>query len=480
LLKAFMSNYTRLGIGVLLLASGGGAWFAFARAESKSAPEKPARGAASAPAIPVAVATVERRDVPIYLNGLGTVQGFNTVTVRSQVDGQLINVPFKEGQVVHKGDLLAEVDPRIYQAQLEQAQSKEKQDQAKELQDRAKQNVDESKVKQDQAKKAQDQAKKRQDEANLANARLNLKRNQEAVTAGAVTEQAVTDQRSIVEQLEAQIQGDDAAIQADDAAIQSDLATIEADKALIQADEATVQADHSAVNYQLTILSYTRIKSPIDGRVGIRNVDAGNIVHTNETNGIVTVTQFTPISVIFTLPQQDLTNIIRRMAEEELTVIAVKKDGKTELDRGTLQLIDNQIDQSTGTIRLKAKFSNSKGLLWPGGFVNVRLLVETLRDSTVVAAPAVQQGADSTYVYVVKADQTVEPRTVKVSRVQDGEALLESGVVPGEQVVLSGQDRLTAGTKVSISRSSGESIEKPRPSDALGPAEPAKKIGAAR
>jgi multidrug efflux system membrane fusion protein len=425
----------RLLVGfILFVCAGGGGWYAFDRARAANASAVPEK--AQPPSVPVSAATASRKDVPIYLDALGTVQAYSTVTVRPQLDGELVKIGFKEGQDVKKGDLLARISPVALQAQLDQATAKKKQDEAKTLQDHAR-------VKQDQAKVKQDQAKKNQDEANLANSTVTLKRLEDAVVAHAVTQQSVDDARTLVATLTGATQGDDAAILGDEAALQ-------ADEAAIQADEATVLADDALIKYSQTLLGYTDITSPLDGRVGIRLVDEGNIVHVNDANGIVVVTQLQPISVIFTLPQQDLLPINERMAVARLPVLAMDTAGTTTLDRGELDLVDNQIDTSTGTIRLKATFPNAARKLWPGGFVNVRLLLVTHADSVVIPAPSVQQGPDGYFVFVIKSDETVEARPVKVSLFQDGEAVIESGLSAGDNVVLTGQDRLKQGSHVAV------------------------------
>jgi multidrug efflux system membrane fusion protein len=435
-------NWMRLGfIAILLICTGLGGWYALTRAKAATAPTVSAP-AAPAP-VPVTPVTIAKKDVPIYLDGLGTVQAYNSVTVRTQVDGQITNVAFTEGQDVKKGDLLVQIDPQPFEAQLQQAQ-------ARKMQDAAKIPQDEAKVKQDNAKVQQDQAKKQQDEANLANARVNLRRLEEAVKANAVTQQAVEDQRTLVISLTAASAGDDAAILGDQAAVKADEAAIEADRAAVEADDA-------AIKYAQTQLAYTTIHSPIDGRVGIRLVDIGNVVHITDANGIVLVTQLQPISLIFTLPQSDLHRIQARMAQAKLPVLALDPTNQKELDQGVLELVDNQIDQSTGTIRLKATFQNPGHKLWPGGFVNARLLLDTMHDALVVAEPAVQHGPDGTYIYAIKAD-TKDPaflvanvQKVKVSLNQNGEAVIKGeGLAEGDQVVLTGQDRLKPGARVSV------------------------------
>lgn len=452
------------------------------------------------PAIPVAIAHVRQRPIPIYLDGLGTVQAFQIVTARSQVDGKIESVDFVEGQSVHKGDKLAQIDDRTYRAQLNQALAKKLQDQAKELQDKArvlqdqaKKAQDEALEKQAQSRKVQDQAlenqaqaKKAQDSTNLANSRVNLKRFEDSLKENAVSDQVVTDQRSLVQQLEsavkadeaaiqaiaASVQGDEVAIQAVHATIQGDDAAIQADLAAVKGDAAAIEADEAAIQFAQTYVSYCTITAPIDGRTGVRQVDAGNIVHANDAisnstgttiNGIVVITQMQPISVVFTLPQQNLQAINDKRGKSKLKVLAVDSDGKTELDQGELLLVDNQIDQTTGTIKLKATFPNAKLKLWPGGFVNTRLLLETREDALIVSSPAVQQGPNGSYVFLIKPDQTVELRPVKVALIQDGKAILESGLAKDDEVVLTGHDRLKNGTKISVDRTKSDKTKSEKP-----------------
>jgi membrane fusion protein, multidrug efflux system len=328
-------------------------------------------------AVPVVAGKVAQKDVPVYFDGLGTVQAFNTVTIHARVDGQLVKVAFAEGQDVRVGDLLAKIDPAPFKAALAQAE-----------------------------------AKKRQDEAQLANARLDLKRNAELVAQKIASQQVYDTQQALVSQLEAGVKADQAAI-----------------------DSAKVQLD------------YTTIVSPLEGRVGIRLVDQGNIVHASDQNGLVVITQLRPISVLVTLPEQTLREIQKERSQAELTVLAVDRDNKTVLDEGKLVVIDNQIDVATGTIKLKATFANKDLQLWPGQFVNARLLVTTRKGAIVVSAAVIQRGPEGSYAFVIKDDSTVEVRPVKVAFIEDGQAVIDEGLRSGERVVVEGQYRLQAGSK---------------------------------
>lgn len=346
---------------------------------SKKAGSQNAAEPAGPPPVPVVAGVVEKRDVPIYLDGIGTAQAFNTVTVNARIDGEVKQVAFAEGQEVHAGDLLAQIDAAPYQAAYDQAV-----------------------------------AKKGQDEAQLANARLNLARDDDLFAKKAISTQERDTQQALVNQL-------DAAVKADAAAITS----------------AKVQLD------------YTRITAPIDGRTGIRLVDQGNIVHAADRTGIVVVTQLQPISLLFTLPEQNLVSIKNEMTGAgSLGVQAVDRDSQTVLDQGTLSVIDNQIDTTTGTIRLKATFPNAKQNLWPGQFVNARLLLTTRKDGLVIPTSAIQRGPQSTFVFVIKEDNTVEIRPVKTAFNEQGQTLVESGLQAGERVVVDGQYKLQGGSKV--------------------------------
>ena len=337
-----------------------------------------AHAGSGGPVVAVVEGAVQQKDVPIYLDGLGTVQAYNTVTVHVRVDGQLQKVAFIEGQDVHAGDVIAQIEPAPFQAQH-----------------------------------GQNQAKKKQDEAQLANARLDLKRNADLLEQKIATQQQYDTQKALVDQLEATVKADQAAI-----------------------DSATVQLD------------YTTIVSPIDGRTGIRQVDQGNIVHATDVNGLVVITQLRPISLIFTLPEQTLGQIQKEVSSHDITVLAVDRDNSTLLGEGKLAVIDNQIDTTTGTIRLKANFPNDDLRLWPGQFVNARLLLSTRRNGLVVPASVVQRGPEGPYAFVIKDDQSVEIRPVKVAQIEKDEALIDEGLQLNERVVIDGQYKLQVGSHV--------------------------------
>jgi multidrug efflux system membrane fusion protein len=327
---------------------------------------------------------VEKTDFPVYLTGLGTVQAFNMVVVRTRVDGQIDKIAFQEGQMVNQGDLLAEIDPRPFQATLDQAK-----------------------------------AKKVQDEANLANANIDLQRFTKL--GEFATRQQTDTQRSMVAQLTAQIAGDDAAIS----------------------------------NAQ-TQLDYTQVKSPITGIVGLRQVDVGNIVNASTQTGIVSVTQIEPITVIFTAPEDQLPYISEAQAVAPLKVIAITTDGKKPLAEGKLAVINNQVDTTSGTIRLKAVFDNKNHALWPGQSVSTRLLVKTLKDATVAPDDAVQHGTDGLYAYAVGQDNKAELRKVKVSYSIDGRSVVDEGLKPGERVITGGQFKVQPGSLVSSAIASSD------------------------
>ena len=342
------------------------------------------KAAARRPAIPVSIAPVEKTDFPVYLTGLGTVQGFNTVQVRTRVDGQIDKIAFQEGQLVKQGDLLAEIDPRPFQAALDQAK-----------------------------------AKKVQDEADLANANLDLQRYTKL--GEFATRQQTDTQRAMVARMTALIAGDDAAI----------------------------------TNAQ-TQLDYTQVTSPITGVVGLRQVDIGNIVNAATQTGIVTVAQVEPIAVIFTAPEDQLPYISEAQKVAPLKVIAITTDGKKPLAEGKLAVINNQVDTTSGTIRLKAVFDNKTHTLWPGQSVSTRLLVKALKDATVVPDDAIQHGTEGLYAYTVNQDNKAEVHKVKVSYSIDGRSVVDEGLTPGQRVITGGQFKVQPGSPVTTAVASSD------------------------
>jgi multidrug efflux system membrane fusion protein len=370
-------------VGVLVVVAVGA--YVMHGTQQKEQKAKRARAFQDQPA-PVLVAPARSADVPIYLDAVGNVKALNTATVTPQVTGQIVKVLFREGQDVKRGDVLAEIDPRTYQAQYDQAV-----------------------------------AKKAQDEATLANARIDLERYTRLAAANSGSKQQADTQKALVAQLEAQVQGDQAA------------------------------ADNTR-----TMLSYTKIVAPFDGRTGLRMIDEGNLVQPSTSNGIVTITQVRPISVVFNLPQQQFTQVNKAFAQGALPVDAVAADGKTVIDRGKLQVIDNQMDQTTGTIRMKAEFPNADLQLWPGQFVNVRVLVETLKQVVTVPVAAVQRGPSGTFAYVVDAESKVAVRPIKVNQQDDTGAVISDGLKADERVVTTGFTRLSNGTRVRVQAGEGQ------------------------
>jgi len=352
-----------------------------------SAGSKPSTArAATQLVVPVAVATAERRDVPVYLKGLGSVTASNTVSVKSRVDGQLAQINFKEGQHVNQGDLLAVIDPRPFQVALDQAQ-----------------------------------ANLFRDQAQLKDAQRNYERFKSLFDdSGAMSQQQVDTQRAAADQL-----------------------------------EGAVRADQSQIDNAKLNLVYSHITAPISGRIGLRLVDVGNMVHASDTNPLLVITQLQPIAVLFTLPEDSLLNVSQHMRQNTLTVEAYSRDDQTKLETGKLLTIDNQIDQTTGTGRLKAMFDNPHDALWPNQFVNVRLLLETHKNSIVIPSVAVQTGPQGSYVFTVKPDKTVAVSPVTVSFTQNNVASIASGIAPGDVVVIDGQDKLQAGSKVDPHTSGG-------------------------
>lgn len=378
-------------LAALLILAGGAWWWLAPPGEAQQA--RAGRGARGGDPIPVLVATAETHDVPIFLDGLGTAQASATVTVRPQVDGKLVEVLFREGQDVKTGDVLARIDPRTYQAALDQAV-----------------------------------AKKAQDQASLANARLDYARYSKLAANAYTSAQQADTAKAQVAQLEAQVAQDQA-----------------------QIDTARAQ------------LSYCTITAPIDGRTGIRQVDQGNLVHATDTTGIVVITTLRPISVVFTLPQQALPRVTAAMARGTPEVLALPQGdaispsaaGREPLDVGTLAVVDNQVDATTGTIRLKATFPNAKLQLWPGAFLNVRLKLETRTGVIGIPTSAVQRGPQGAFAYVVGDDLTAQRRAVRVSHEEAGLSVVDTGIARGERVVTDGGARLSDKSKVTVTTEPG-------------------------
>jgi membrane fusion protein, multidrug efflux system len=383
LAKAKGRTRRNLAILVVLIAVAAALYYVFSGAPPK--PQQRSRFGAEGGPVPVLAATATKADVPVYLDAVGTIKALNTVTVSPQVDGKLLSVGFKEGDDVKKGDVLARIDPTIYQAQLDQAI-----------------------------------AKKAQDEAQLGNAKVDLERYEKLAASNAINRQQADTQRALVAQ----------------------------DAALVQSDQAAIE------NAQAT-LGYTTIIAPIDGRTGIRQVDEGNIVHAASSPAIVVITQIKPISVIFNLPQQNIDQVNSAFAKGPLEVDALRPDNNAAIERGKLTVMDNQVDQTTGTVKLKAEFPNANIDLWPGQFVNVRLLIDTLKSVVVIPTGAVQRGPNGTFVYVVKDDNTAAMRPIVVQKQDETQTVVKSGLTPPERVVTTGFVRLTDGSKVTIGRAAG-------------------------
>jgi membrane fusion protein, multidrug efflux system len=344
-------------------------------------PDSPTSASPQAPAgVPVAVEQAKLNDVPIVIEGLGTVQALNTATLRTQVQGTLESVDFVEGQAVKRGQKLGQIDPRTYQAQLDQAQ-----------------------------------AAFGRDQASLANAQADLQRFLPLLGQRFATPQQVDTQKAMVAQL-----------------------------------QNTVKSDEAVIEGARTLLSYTTITAPFDGITGIRQIDPGNIVHPADPTGLVVVTQVQPIAVIFTLPSSNIPQANQALRAGDAQVSAYTADDKTELDKGRVMLIDNQADPATGTVRLKAIFPNAQQQLWPGTFVNIHLTASVRHDGLTVPVPAVQQGPQGAYVFLVKPDQTVSIQPVTIGASRDGQALVDQGLQAGDKVVVAGEYRLSEGAKIEI------------------------------
>jgi membrane fusion protein, multidrug efflux system len=378
LAKARGSTRRTLAVGIVLLVVVAALYYVFGNPAGRQ--QRAGRFGADGP-VPVLVSPVTRADVPVYLDAVGTIKALNTVTVRPQVDGKLLSVNFKEGDDIKKGDVLARIDPVIYQAQLDQAV-----------------------------------AKKAQDEAQLGNSKLDLERYERLAATNAIGKQQADTQRALVAQY-----------------------------------TALVQADQAAIDNAQAMLGYTTITAPLDGRTGIRMVDEGNFVRAADTNSaIVVITQLRPISVLFNLPQQDLPQLNAAFAKGPLAVEALRSDTDAVIDRGVLRVVDNQVDQTTGTVKLKAEFPNADLQLWPGQFVNIRLLIDTLKQVTVVPTGAVQRGPNGTFVYLVKDDNTAAVRPITVQKQDETQTVVKSGIDANERVITTGFVRLTDGSKITI------------------------------
>jgi multidrug efflux system membrane fusion protein len=403
---------------IAVLAVGG--WYYFSAKNAKSSADGATPGApgtagkgkggfgAGGMVVPVVVATAQRGDLPVYFNGLGTVTAFNTVTVRSRVDGQLVSIAFKEGQFVHQGDLLAQIDPRPFQVQLEQAQGQ----------------------------LAKDQAQRKDAEVNFERYKL-------LFNEGVIPQQQLDTQGALVGQV-----------------------------------DGAIESDQSQINNAKLQLTYSRITAPISGRIGLRLVDVGNIVHASDTNGLLVITQLQPISVIFSLPQDQLPQVNAKLhAGVQLVVDAYDRDDTAKIASGKLQTIDNQIDLTTGTYKLKSMFTNADNSLFPNQFVNVHLLVDTLHNLTIIPTAAIQRGPQGTYVYAAAKDPASKETSAKIYPVTIAQTTgnsvgLSAGLNPGDTVVIDGQDKLQDGTKINPSQAGSSN------GPARGPASPAPPQGA--
>jgi membrane fusion protein, multidrug efflux system len=374
---------------VLVLVACVAGLFMWRSSKQKAQAQAAAQAAAAKRAVPVSATAAVQEDMPVYLEGLGSVSAFYTVTVKSRVDGQLVDVPVKEGQDVKKGDLLAVIDPRPYEVALSQAQ-----------------------------------AALTRDQAQTSDAKLNLDRDAGLVHEGVIPQQQYDTQHALVDQLNG---------------------TLKADQA---------QIDNAQLN-----VTYAHITSPITGRVGLRLVDPGNIVHAADANGLFVITQLQPIAVIFTLPEDNLQAVLQRMRNKDLDVDAFTRDDVTDLAKGKLETIDNEIDQTTGTFKLKAVFNNENRTLWPDQFVNARMQLDTKKNAIIIPTSAIQTGSQGTFVYVISPqDKTAHVKNIKVGLTQGNVSQVDSGVSAGDQLVVDGQDKLQDGTLVDAKETPSPSL----------------------
>ncbi|HUI67134.1 MAG TPA: MdtA/MuxA family multidrug efflux RND transporter periplasmic adaptor subunit [Nitrospirota bacterium] len=375
---AFLRSWW-LGLVVICLLVVGA--FIFLAKGGQKAPRAAQQGASAVPSVPVVATAVKKGNLDVYLSGLGAVTPLETVTVKSRVDGELTRILFQEGQIVKRGELLAEIDPRPYEVQLTQAEGALARDQAL-----------------------------------LQNAQLDLERYKDLVKKDLIPQQQLDTQASLVHQYEGAVKADQG-----------------------QIDNAKLQ------------LIYSRITAPVSGRIGLRQVDQGNIVHATDTGGLVVITELQPITVIFSLPEDNLSQVLGKLRSgTRLTVEAYDREQTQKIATGTLLTVDNQIDPNTGTVKLKATFPNTNNELFPNQFVNARLIIDVKHDALIVPAPAIQRGPQGTFVYVVKTDQTAALRLVTVGVTQEGNASITSGLSVGELVVVDGADRLRDGSKVEV------------------------------
>lgn len=353
------------------------------------------KGAMRQRTIPVAVASAHLGDMPVYLQGLGTVTAFNTVTVKTRVDGQLVNIAFREGQFVHQGDLLAEIDPRPYEVALEQANGA----------------------------LAQAKGTLERDQAALRDAEANYQRYQELFKSQIIAKQQLDTQHATADQA----------------------------RGSIAADTAAIAGAQAAINSAKLNLTYTKITAPLSGRIGLRLVDVGNMIHASDPNGLAVITQLQPISVLFSLPEEQLPSVLTRLHQgAKLPVEAYDRDQAKKLADGTLLTVDNQIDATTGTSRLKAVFPNTNNALFPNQFVNARLSLETKKNVLIVPAVAIQRGPTGTFVYLVGDDSTVTVKPVKVGLSQGNDVAIDQGLSPNDRVVVDGAEKLTEGMQVAV------------------------------